>query len=402
MFDTWTVANSEPYLSVTGHYTVFLPERPQEWSLQTDQLMFTPFKGHHSGSNMAKLLMEAIDAYGIWYKVSVVRSMASTFHSTIFRLGGWHLTTCQITTCVWGGPQKKLIQINSAGTLFSIGSGKSLILFDGIWCWHMSHCTNKVHGARYSRCRWSFHQGYQACVILNGHTKGEGKCCGSRWWWRRWAQQRHRLWCQWHGWECTHVGDTSEFLSYLLSAWADWLYLCWKIRKSPQAHAFFCQACEQVHLHALELKLWVCTRWASLYDFLDRMITLCLVRTRNFEGFKCYWVHHCQAVNQFTRDADDSPDIPKLVGKCYADFRLTASNWEKLELMHEVLCVHHNLLSFILCQTDWLTSCVHKLGNGQCTSIFFVISRPHSLVCNPCPDIITRCLDCHGSPPQVC
>lgn len=88
MFDTWTAANGEPYLSVTGHYTVFLPERPQEWSLQMDQLTFTPFKGHHSGSNMAKLLMEAIDAYGIWYKVSVVRSMASTFHSTIFRLGG--------------------------------------------------------------------------------------------------------------------------------------------------------------------------------------------------------------------------------------------------------------------------------------------------------------------------
>ena len=65
MFDTWTAANGELYLSVTGHYIIFLPECPQEWPLQTDQLTFTLFKGHHSGSNMAKLLMEAIDTYGI-------------------------------------------------------------------------------------------------------------------------------------------------------------------------------------------------------------------------------------------------------------------------------------------------------------------------------------------------
>jgi hypothetical protein len=48
---------------------------------------------------------------------------------------------------------------------------------------------------------------------------------------------------------------------------------------SPQARAFFRQKCEEVNVPSLELKLWVRTRWASLYDFLDRMITLRLVRS---------------------------------------------------------------------------------------------------------------------------
>ena len=60
--------------------------------------------------------------------------------------------------------------------------------------------------------------------------------------------------------------------------------LCWsnilwymQIRMSLQAHVFFQQCCKQVNVRKLELKLWVQTRWASLYNFLDCMITLCSV-----------------------------------------------------------------------------------------------------------------------------
>jgi hypothetical protein len=55
------------------------------------------------------------------------------------------------------------------------------------------------------------------------------------------------------------------------------LILYRQIRKSPQARAFFRQVCDDVNVTRLELKLWVRTRWASLYDFLDRMIKLRLV-----------------------------------------------------------------------------------------------------------------------------
>ena len=74
------------------------------------------------------------------------------------------------------------------------------------------------------------------------------------------------------------------------------------------------------------------------------MITLQLVRTcfSNSTGLLITQ----QAVNRFTRDADDSPDVPKLVGRYYADFRLTKSDWEKMGLMHEVLRVRDNVFAF--------------------------------------------------------
>ena len=55
------------------------------------------------------------------------------------------------------------------------------------------------------------------------------------------------------------------------------LYL--QIWMSPQARAFFRQMCEQVNVSKLELKLWVRTRWVSLYDFLDCMLSHWLVST---------------------------------------------------------------------------------------------------------------------------
>jgi hypothetical protein len=47
-----------------------------------------------------------------------------------------------------------------------------------------------------------------------------------------------------------------------------------QIRKSPQARAFFKQSCVEVNVPQLELLQWVQTRWASLHDFLDRIIKL--------------------------------------------------------------------------------------------------------------------------------
>jgi hypothetical protein len=69
----------------------------------------------------------------------------------------------------------------------------------------------------------------------------------------------------------TQVSGTHSFACVLI------LYR--QIRKSPQARAFFRQVCDDVNVVRLELKLWVRTRWASLYDFLDRMIKLRPVST---------------------------------------------------------------------------------------------------------------------------
>jgi hypothetical protein len=59
----------DPFLSITGHYITALPDRPNAWALKTQQLAFTPFEGHHSGSNMSKVIVRTLDHYDICEKV---------------------------------------------------------------------------------------------------------------------------------------------------------------------------------------------------------------------------------------------------------------------------------------------------------------------------------------------
>ena len=47
-----------------------------------------------------------------------------------------------------------------------------------------------------------------------------------------------------------------------------------QIHASPQAQAFFKKSCRQVEVPILQLLLWIRTRWASLYTFLDRLLML--------------------------------------------------------------------------------------------------------------------------------
>jgi hypothetical protein len=60
----------DPFLSVTGHYITALLDKPHKWELKNQQLAFTPFEGHHSGSNMSTILVRTVDCYGIRKKVT--------------------------------------------------------------------------------------------------------------------------------------------------------------------------------------------------------------------------------------------------------------------------------------------------------------------------------------------
>ncbi|KAG2745541.1 hypothetical protein P692DRAFT_201719975, partial [Suillus brevipes Sb2] len=44
-----------------------------------------------------------------------------------------------------------------------------------------------------------------------------------------------------------------------------------------------------------------------------------------------------QGVNRFIQLADDSDEVPNLQGKSYRAFKLSAEEWKKLELIHDVL-----------------------------------------------------------------
>ena len=63
MFNTWTLLSEDPFMSITTHYIDTPVNKPQQWILQLDQLAFMPIVVNHSGANIGKILMEAIDEY---------------------------------------------------------------------------------------------------------------------------------------------------------------------------------------------------------------------------------------------------------------------------------------------------------------------------------------------------
>jgi hypothetical protein len=106
-----------------------------------------------------------------------------------------------------------------------------------------------------------------------------------------------------------------------------------------------------VGLPELELTQWIRTHWASLCNALDRFLQL------------------QAAVTRFIQLADDSEEVPALVGKSYADYRLGKKDWAQLALIHEVLKVHFTHLQVIATDICWE-------GTGQCNTTFSSSTNP--------------------------
>jgi hypothetical protein len=79
-FDSWTSLAGDPFLSVTAHYIDAMDNNPQKWDLKTEQLAFTPIRGDHSGANIAKILVDTIDRFGIRAKVQFNSYISSPTH----------------------------------------------------------------------------------------------------------------------------------------------------------------------------------------------------------------------------------------------------------------------------------------------------------------------------------
>ena len=93
-----------------------------------------------------------------------------------------------------------------------------------------------------------------------------------------------------------------------------------QVRASPQARAFFLKLCKDENLPELQLLKWVRTRWASLYDLINRVLD---VRP---------------ACHKFTLLADDDDHVPDLkFPKTYSMFRLSEGEWRLLELIRDGL-----------------------------------------------------------------
>jgi hypothetical protein len=58
-----------PYLSITGHYIDAPADRPGDWELKSEQLVFMTIEGHHTGKNMVQIIMCTVDCYNLHGKV---------------------------------------------------------------------------------------------------------------------------------------------------------------------------------------------------------------------------------------------------------------------------------------------------------------------------------------------
>jgi hypothetical protein len=67
--DTWTDTNGGNFMSVTGHWIGNTKAAPQDWTLRQAQLALVEVDGRHTGNNLARLVVQVIDRYGIRSKV---------------------------------------------------------------------------------------------------------------------------------------------------------------------------------------------------------------------------------------------------------------------------------------------------------------------------------------------
>jgi hypothetical protein len=67
--DTWTTKSGKCFMSVTSHWIGASIECPSEWQLHSAQLGFAEVDGHHSGANLAQLVVRIIDRYDAREKV---------------------------------------------------------------------------------------------------------------------------------------------------------------------------------------------------------------------------------------------------------------------------------------------------------------------------------------------
>ena len=61
MFDMWTSAPGDPYLSLMAHYINAPVDSLSSWELKTEQLIFQQIEGRHTGKNMADILSCALN-----------------------------------------------------------------------------------------------------------------------------------------------------------------------------------------------------------------------------------------------------------------------------------------------------------------------------------------------------
>jgi hypothetical protein len=98
-------------------------------------------------------------------------------------------------------------------------------------------------------------------------------------------------------------------------------------------------------------------------------------------------------VEQFVLLADASDKVPDLTNnRSYADFQLSKKEWDKLEVIHEVLrvCTAKFILFRHICNPFFA-------GTGQCTTNLLERAHAHRLAYHPVSRVPDKTLGIDGS-----
>ncbi|KAK6971364.1 ribonuclease H-like domain-containing protein [Favolaschia claudopus] len=283
-FYTWTSKTGDPFFGVTGHYIDSPPDSPEDWSLKSDQLAYTPIEGNHSGDNLAKILVRTLDRYDLREKMGWGTADNASNNDTCMKCAGREVDPLKLR---WDPVERRVRCMEHSVHL----AAKHFIT-------RVSPISAKAVVAKAKKLRKELKAANpdldddEIDALLAAEDEEENEESDE-----------------------DNEGEVAKPKDALGKA----LALVKQVRASPQAQAFFKKMCAESGTPVLQLLGWIRTRWASMFTFLDRLILL------------------RPAVSRFVLLADDSPEVPNLVKKSYATFRLSRQDWDQLAKIHEVL-----------------------------------------------------------------
>jgi hypothetical protein len=264
-FDAGTSRASDPYLTVTGHWI------DANWNIHEQVLAFQEIVGNHSGENTGALLIEILGRYGLVdpNKLGWGTADGSTVCDKAIAVLAKRVDP---TRQQWVAKERRARCME-----------------------HAIHCASRAFINK-------------VCPTAMGSIKSKLAA----------DEDVDTLGATDAADTTDNDLDTDEFDPADLLGKV--LAFINQVRASPQARAYFQKLCKDEGLPELQLLKWVRTRWASLYDLINRLLT---VRP---------------ACNKFTLLADEDDRVPKLrFPKTYGMFKLNEGEWRLLELIRDGL-----------------------------------------------------------------
>ncbi|GJE88702.1 hAT transposon family protein [Phanerochaete sordida] len=329
-FDGWTSKIMTAYLAITAHYITV------DWTLRSELLAFSELEGSHSGENMGQELHNAVTTHELENKLGNLTADNVTVNDKAIRVLG-----------------TKLRADDDAKTAFRASEQRSHCFA------HAVHLAEAAFLTALSPKKKS--KGKDVPIIeapaerLDGGTDAEET-----------EEDVQELMKEVQDALKTLPEGSNEarLLSGLLLKVRGFIT---KVRRSPQAKAFFKKCCAQATGEVLELLPFCKTRWGTWHTVLGRTLIL------------------QKAITAFINQADDSDEVPNVERgqPKWSSYRLEPEEWDLMKLIYKVLdeaAIVQNHFSSETIPTVWRVlplyeSFMREWETMQCSSAMAVL-RP--------------------------